>query len=840
MPTNNRVIFTAYTPTIGTALWVTDGTNAGTTLLKDIRSTDLASPAPSGFVNFGTNVVFSATDAPHGRELWITDGSTAGTSLLKDINPGPTSGVKSGFYPASGGKVFIADNGTIGGELWVSDGTAVGTSVLLDIHPGASSSYPQYITPFGGKLLFQAQDGVTAHFQALWITDGTAAGTSLLVPTSGGLPQVIRSNITDLGANGRAVFTASEGTHGSELWVTDGTNSGTSLLKDINTVRYQSSQPGTMALLGTSGRAVFAATTNGPGTAGTQLWVTDGTVAGTSSIRNFSGGYNNGLRSGLAANSGAAPVTLGNKAVFLGTDAGVTGLWATDGTAAGTTILTTAVTSMGSIISGTHYFQDFGTKELFWSGSGLGSSLWVTDGTAGGTSQLSSVATGGASGGFGVVGGRAVFRAYSTFGSTTDNELWVTNGTAAGTYMLDNINTVNVSGSYHYSSPGGFTLLGNKVLFSATDGTGFPNHGRELWITDGFFSGTSLLKDINTPYASSNPSGFAAVVLPCFAAGTRVETKIGPVAVEMLRAGDLVRTASGGLHPVRWIGHRSIAIARHPKPDDIRPIRIAPHAFAQGQPHTALRLSPDHAVYADGVLIPVRYLVNGTSIARERPDQVTYYHVELADADGGALHDVILAEGLACESFLDTGNRDAFSNGGSAEALHPNFARDVWARAGCARLVVDGAEVVALRSWLLERAAALGHDRSTDPAIGFSIDGRPANVVADGDWRHLDLPVGARTLYVHSRTAMPAEITDAETDTRVLGVAVVALMLDHAPAALDGDRLGSGWHAAEPDLRWTNGCATIDVRGTARVSLAVHLAPAYWQPAPLARGGRAA
>jgi len=111
---------------------------------------------------------------------------------------------------------------------------------------------------------------------------------------------------------------------------------------------------------------------------------------------------------------------------------------------------------------------------------------------------------------------------------------------------------------------------------------------------------------------------------------------------------------------VVWVGHRRLDCRRHPRPNEVWPIHIAAHAFAPGSPSRALRLSPDHAVFTGEVLIPVRYLVNGSTIAQVETDRVTYWHVELAQ------HDILLAENLPCESYLDTGNRDAFDNA-------PNF-----------------------------------------------------------------------------------------------------------------------------------------------------------------------
>ena len=102
-------------------------------------------------------------------------------------------------------------------------------------------------------------------------------------------------------------------------------------------------------------------------------------------------------------------------------------------------------------------------------------------------------------------------------------------------------------------------------------------------------------------------------------------------------------------------------------------MRVRAGAFDDAQPSRDLWLSPDHAVHVDGVLIPIKHLLNGTSIAQVAVDEVIYYHVELPH------HDVLLAEGLPAESYLDTGDRRSFDNsaqairGGEVIRLHPDF-----------------------------------------------------------------------------------------------------------------------------------------------------------------------
>jgi collagen type I alpha len=178
----------------------------------------------------------------------------------------------------------------------------------------------------------------------------------------------------------------------------------------------------------------------------------------------------------------------------------------------------------------------------------------------------------------------------------------------------------------------------------------------------------------------------------CFAAGTRIATAQGEVAVEDLREGDLVRTVlRGGVAAIAWIGRRTVDCRSHPKPATVWPVRVRAGAFGVNVPQRDLYLSPDHAVYVNEVLVPVRHLINGTSIAQVATDSVTYYHVELPT------HDVVLAEGLAAESYLETGERANFSNGGGVVRQFPDFAARAWEALGCAKLIVTGPELEASR-----------------------------------------------------------------------------------------------------------------------------------------------
>src|SRR5262249_36547224 len=161
------LFFSAYdVPAHGVELWKSDGSPAGTTLVKDINPGGGHS-FPGDFTVAGGTLFFTAIDGPdngttNGRELWKTDGTPGGTQLVEDINPGGNGSPNS---PAAVGDtlLFQATDGTNGFELWRSDGTAMGTQMVKDITPGPSGSYPNELAEFGGTLFFSASDGTNGR-----------------------------------------------------------------------------------------------------------------------------------------------------------------------------------------------------------------------------------------------------------------------------------------------------------------------------------------------------------------------------------------------------------------------------------------------------------------------------------------------------------------------------------------------------------------------------------------------------------------------------------------------------------------------------------------------------
>jgi len=314
---------------------------------------------------------------------------------------------------------------------------------------------------------------------------------------------------------------------------------------------------------------------------------------------------------------------------------------------------------------------------------------------------------------------RAVSGEYDAIG-VLEHEISEDMGRVAN-YGEDNFSPLDL---FRYASPGTIATAGTAAYFSIDGGNTnldqFNNHSKYGGDPGDWSSATGDINPVpDDSYDAFASSGVANLVSPtdltvmealgyslaCFVAGTRIATARGEVAIEAIGVGERVRVLlGGGLAPVVWVGRREVDCARHPMPRKVWPVRVAAGAFGPGRPGTELFLSPDHAVYVNAVLIPVKHLVNGRSIVQVPMGRVRYCHIELPQ------HDIVLAQGLPAESFLKMKDGTNYAQGSAQIRPCPDHSARMWEAFGCARLVVIGPELAAARAlvagFAAERAAA--------------------------------------------------------------------------------------------------------------------------------------
>jgi hypothetical protein len=367
--------------------------------------------------------------------------------------------------------------------------------------------------------------------------------------------------------------------------------------------------------------------------------------------------------------------------------------------------------------------------------------------------------------------------------NTTGTPIVATNVTYVGF-----INATDGSGDPTYILTADVAGIGTPVAFAITTDPNTP------------LSLLSLLTGVDTSAVTAPPSTDPNP--PCYVTGTRVLTTLGEVAVEDLAVGDLVVTAAGEARPITWIGYKRIERPMRAQ----RPVRVLAGAFGDGLPTRDLMLSPGHAVCVDvmgEVFVPIDNLINGATVAQVEVDEVTYWHVELES------HDVLLAEGLPAESYMDIGNRAWFGREyGRLEKIDPE--RVEASLAAYARpFVANGPIVEAICQRLAARAETLGWARSSEIDLHLTVDGQRLEAELDGELARFIFPATATAATLVSRTFVPAGRSG--NDRRTLGVRLDAVKIT------DGLRLDrevaleslAGVHHEEAALgvawRWTDG-----------------------------------
>ena len=252
---------------------------------------------------------------------------------------------------------------------------------------------------------------------------------------------------------------------------------------------------------------------------------------------------------------------------------------------------------------------------------------------------------------------------------------------ASGTTLLSGANLD--LGGFVFSSGGSASIDGNDLLTVTEGGNTFT---AQLL---GNYAGLAL------QLSSAGAGTMLYVGAACYCRGTLITTTRGPVAVEALAAGDELVTVSGVARPIIWIGTRSYGGRFLASNDAMLPVLIRAGALGEMLPQRDLFVSPDHAMFLGGVLVPAKSLVNGASIVKvQAADQVDYFHLELPS------HDVILAEGAASESFVDDDSRALFQN--AAECAHAG--QPAGPALYCAPRVEAGHALEAIRNQIAARA----------------------------------------------------------------------------------------------------------------------------------------
>jgi len=512
-----RVYFAADDGVFGQEVWTSDGTPAGT---RRVTGFAFDNTFISPLQTFGSRAFFVASDGVHGNQLWSTAGTLESTTAV----PNPCTGcdfvsTSTPFAAAAKGLVFPADDGVHGNEPWVTDGTAQGTHLLADLCRGGCDSigpYNRALTPTPQGVLFAALD--PAGNEDLWRTDGTAAGTARLsalgaeghiLPDVEGAP--VRVEAASLGAT---LFFGASNAAGPALWATAGHGAA----HRVAVVEPQGPSSFPDFLIPYGDRLLFFTGNDGTSSTAERMWVTQGTEAST-------------VPAGLELDrvdylSAAESVPSGGLAFFrLATIREGDPLLRTDGTEAGTVILSPEVEPGITVFQGRVFFAK-GTSAV---------EIWSTDGTKAGTRKEFALPNGTPEAGYLFASGADL---YFLTGDFDGSKIWRSDGTLAGTQPLADL-PPNFLSDYAPS----FTRLGSRVLFVdgesniwSTDGTpagtfaltsggaplgqaydlalfngavyffGATANAGGLFRTDGTSAGTTFLKDLFTPGTFTQPN----------------------------------------------------------------------------------------------------------------------------------------------------------------------------------------------------------------------------------------------------------------------------------------------------------------------------------------------
>ena len=334
------------------------------------------------------------------------------------------------------------------------------------------------------------------------------------------------------------------------------------------------------------------------------------------------------------------------------------------------------------------------------------------------------------------------------------------------------------------------------------------------------------LPNVNIVRGSDGNSYFD--ITKCFLLGTNILTSKGEKPVESLSVGDeVVAICNNGRinRKIVWIGKTDISVDQGKNKNDLYPVCIKAHAFGLNKPHRDLYLTPEHTVYIDGGLIPVRMLVNGRSIVIDKfRDKFQIYHVETEQ------HSILLSENLMTESYLNTDDKYLFDNDIVNFGLEFNehAGHKSWENDAAAPLTVSRSKVEPIWNRLDRRATQLGYK----PVIKRAITRNPDLCLITDKGKKIKpvhfkdniysffIPDGTYVVAMNSKTSLPSDVIGPFIDDRrTLGVLVSKISVISNRTLImfptDISEL-SGWHSIEPDRtdRWTMGLAQLPIEIT--------------------------
>lgn len=443
-----------------TELWKTNGTETGTTLVRKIVTQSdysLSIPTKSA-TRFNNKIIFNENN-----KLWISDGTEANTQIIKSFQS-VFNNPNTRFFGVLNDKFFFSAQNNDDSELWISDGTDAGTQLLKDLKPN-SSSLPNSFDKIGNKIFFRANNN-----DELWQTDGTIAGTIFvqniskpagLSPFDATRPEYIYTSSNQL------FYRNYDLANNYELWKYDGTSS--KIVKNIVTTTANSNVSNKKVKIGNTW--YFSAIDN----RGSELWKSDGTVTGTSIVKDISAGANSTFILEM--------VVIDNTIYFTATsttDSKIR-LWRSDGTDVGTFEIPLSSGLPGEINVNPAQLTAVGNK-LFFRGISIQGHLWVSDGTAANTRPINNRAILGNLNNLTNVNGKLFF---------TNGRLWTSDGTDAGTKIV-NENIIETP-----LSPVCLLEFQSKLYFFSNFYTPTFDAGSALWVSDGTISGTKIIKEFN-------------------------------------------------------------------------------------------------------------------------------------------------------------------------------------------------------------------------------------------------------------------------------------------------------------------------------------------------------